>query len=203
MTLEQLEIEMDVKFPNRFHEIYNTGAMEWLTVEREVFLSKRNQFLNNPKSFMFLSCMCEPIPFADISIWNTELKERLQAWEEIENVHLKQDIKLVPFGQSCGGDIYCFLYQNEVEEPMVIQIWHDTFDPPSIEGRDFDEFMYYQLLDSLQSDDTDTNDAAFLAHMEFLQPQYVEKIIGKDKNILLDEYYKLQIAEFDIMNSYY
>lgn len=61
--------------------------------------------------------------------------------------------------------------------------------------------MYYQLLDSLQSD-MDTNDAAFLAHMEFLQPQYVEKIIGREKNILLDEYHKLQITEFDIMISY-
>lgn len=48
----------------------------------------------------------------------------------------------------------------------------------------------------------DTNDAAFLAHMEFLQPQYVEKIIGREKNILLDEYHKLQITEFDIMISY-
>lgn len=200
MTLEQLEEKMGIEFPKGFHEIYETGAMDWLTVTREEFLKKRSQYLDNPKSFFMLPCMCEPIPFEDISMWNGELEELLHKWEEIEQVHLRSDIKLVPFGQSVGGDMYCFLYQEENEEPMVIQIWHDTFDAPYIEGRNFEEFMYHQILDSLESD-IQLEDPNFLAHLEYLLPQYRHLIEGKDKEELVVEYEAMKIDEIEIMNS--
>ena len=88
MTLEQLEEKMGIEFPKGFHEIYETGAMEWLTVTREEFLKNRSQYLDNPKSFLMLPCMCEPIPFEDISMWNEELKELLKAVETITSSQL-------------------------------------------------------------------------------------------------------------------
>ena len=174
--------------------------MEWLTVSQEEFLENRSEYMDNPKSFLMMPCSCEPISFEDIPKWNEELKEHLQEWEEMEQVHLRSDIKLVPFGQSAGGDIYCFLYQEENEEPMVIQIWHDRFDAPYIEGRNFEEFMYYQILDSLVVD-TQPEDPVFLAHLEYLLPQYRHLIEGKDREELLAEYEAMKIDEIEIMNS--
>ena len=52
MTLSELESIIGVKFPKKWHEIYNTGAMEWLEAGVGVFL--------------MLSCDCEPLMFDEI-----------------------------------------------------------------------------------------------------------------------------------------
>ena len=41
MTLAELEKELDVTFPKKFHEIYDTGAMEWVEAGHEKFTENR------------------------------------------------------------------------------------------------------------------------------------------------------------------
>ena len=50
MTLSELEKNLDVKFPEKFHEIYEPGAMEWIAAGNKKFNEnkyKKEQYLKS------------------------------------------------------------------------------------------------------------------------------------------------------------
>ena len=48
-----------------------------------------------------------------------------------------------------GGDFYCFLYENDIDEPEILLYFHDCYDNPQIIGKDFDEFLYINMLSAV------------------------------------------------------
>ena len=202
MKLNEIENILKIKFPARFHKIYETGAMEWLEISREEFNKNSDKYKNDPKAFLMLWCDCEPYPFADIPEAVNHLDELIKMQEEDEEVSLKENIRLVPFGHS-NGDVYCFLYEYDNSEPKVIRYFHDEYGDPEIAGNDFDEFLYNIILNSVSYESDDGNDEyiysePFKEHIKYLSEKYRRLIEGKSQDELLDDFDAIIYGEAEI-----
>lgn len=186
MKLAEVEKLFGVAFPKKFHEIYDTGAMEYLELPLLEFQKVRDKYINDPKAFMMMNGECEPLFFEEIPQRADELNEWLSWRAEDEEETVREGMRLVPFAQTGGGDLYLFLYENDTE-PKVVLYYHDCFDDPLLCGRDFDEFLYYAMLDALQWDE-DMNGAAWQAHLNYLGDEYRAKIAGKSAEELLKDF---------------
>lgn len=129
MKLSELESKMGVKFPKKWHEIYDTGAMEWLEIGGEKFRENSERYRNDPKAFLMLYGSCEPLFFDEIPEYLDELNEWISWRTKDDGAVLKDGLTLIPFGHNAGGDLYCFLYDGDRNsEPKIILYFHDCFE---------------------------------------------------------------------------
>ena len=194
MKLAELEEMFGVTFPKRFHEIYDTGAMEWLELSGAEFRENRDKYINDPKAFMMMSGEFEPMMFDEIPERAEELAERLSWRAEDRGETVREGVKLVPFAQSGGGDMHLLVYKGNAE-PKIVMYYADQYDAPQLWGRDFDECLYYAMLEALQWDE-DMNGAAWQAHLNYLSDEYRDKIAGKSAEELTEDFKRLG-AELD------
>ena len=197
MTLEELERHQEVRFPQAFCRIYETGAMKWLTLTKDELKARRQEYVNDSKAFLMLNCDCEMYLFEEIAQASMTLAEWISWREQDKGVKLRDGVKLVPFGHSCGGDIYCLLYSDDNNEPMVIKYSHDSYAPPTIEGHDLDEFVYIQLLLAAENEE-DVEGDNFTENMKYLSEKYLALVEGKDADELTDDLYALGVEQAEI-----
>ncbi len=205
MTLAELEKELDVTFPKKFHEIYDTGAMEWVEAGHEKFTENREKYFNDPKAFLMVSCDCEPYFFEDIPGLVKTLDEMLEWRKEATEEELAENCRLVPFAMNGGGDIYCFLYKDGENEPSVVLYFHDCYDLPEIIGKDFDEFLYIEMLSCIayaeeEDDFSELESEQWQNNLSYLDEKYRKVIESADKSRLADMYWAIDFAKAEIFS---
>ncbi len=199
MKLSELEKAINVVFPEKWYEIYRTGAMEWLELSHGDFNKRRDDYINNPNAFFMLGCDCEPLFFDDVAERIEELNEWISWKCEAKRVELCDNIRLVPFAMMGSGDLYCFLFESGISEPKVILYYHDDFDEPDIIADTFDEFLYVMMLDAAAFDE-DIEGERWKAHLKFLSDEYKEKIHGKNVAQLTDEFNSIHYQKAQIFH---
>lgn len=185
MRLDEVEKYFGVKFPKKFREIHDTGAMEYLELSLADFQKVRDKYINDPKAFMMINGEFEPLFFEEIPERAEELAERLSWRAEDKGETVREGITLIPFAQTGRGDMHLLVFEGDIE-PKVVMYHSDTYDPPQLWGRSFDECLYYVMLDALQWDE-DMNGAAWQYHLNYLGDEYRAKIAGKSADQLLDD----------------
>jgi len=191
MKLNELEQQLGVRFPEKFHAIYKTGAMKWLEMSNDEIKEQRADYINDSSAFLMLNCYCEPFLFEEIPDAIEELHEWIGWQERDRKIMLNPNITLIPFGHSGGGDQYCFLYTPQTVEPIIIQYYHDEYGDPIIEGHDFDAFLYHQMLEAVENEE-DVDGENFRAQLQYLDEKYRILIEGKDADALRDDFYDLK-----------
>lgn len=189
MKLSDIEKQFEVTFPIGFHKIYDTGAMEWLELPPDEFRKIREKYDNDPNSFMMMNGEVEPLFFQEIPERAEELAEWLSWRTEDTGETLREGIKLVPFAQNGAGDLYLFVYEGK-SEPRIVLYYHDDYESPTFRFKDFDELMYYALLDALQWGE-DINGKTWQSHLDYLTDEYRARITGKSKEELSDDFEEL------------
>lgn len=182
VTLEELENMLDVKFPITFHEIYKSGAMEWLKHSYDWLNENRRIVEQNAESFFYgVGGDCEPVVFPEIQETIKHFEEMLEYDEDYKLGKVKVDPKyrFIPFAQRGSGDLYCFWYEESKGEPKVVVYGHDTGDM-TLWSNDFDEFLFIQLGLSVMYWGVDINDDSIHAHIKFLKDEYKESFKSGD-----------------------
>lgn len=197
MTLGELERQQEVRFPQAFHRIYDSGAMKWLELTRSELKARIKEYVSDTAAFLMLDCDCEMYLFEEIQSAAEELAQLSRWQEEDKKLKIRAGLRIVPFGHSGGGDIYCLLYTPENSEPMVIRYFHDSYEAPQIMGRDFDEFLYIQLLLAAENEQ-DVEDEHFRSNAGYLNDKYRPMVEGKSANELTDALYAMVFAPADI-----
>lgn len=197
MTLNELETRQEVRFPQAFHRIYNSGAMKWLELSRAELKARIKEYVSDTTAFLMLDCDCEMYLFEEVQSAAEELAQLSQWQEEDKKLRIKDGLRIVPFGHSGGGDIYCLLYTPENAEPMVIRYFHDSYEAPQIMGRDFDEFLYIQLLLAAENEQ-DVEDENFRNNAAYLSEKYRQMVEGKSADELTDALYAMVFSPADI-----
>lgn len=188
MKLSELESILGSKFPKKWHEIHDTGAMEWLETGSDNWLENRERYLNDPKAFLILSCDCEPLMFDEIPERLDELNEWISWRGEYDGARLKRGIKLIPFAQRGNGDLYCFLYEGE-DEPKIILYCHDFYEDSCLMWKNLDELLYDCMLDAVEPEyGDDVDDEHWQAHLGFLTEEQRTRLIGRSREDIYDEY---------------
>lgn len=197
MKLNELEQQLGVRFPEKFREIYSTGAMEWMELSRSEFSADREKWISAPEEFLMLNCGCEPLLFEEIPEEINNLKEWITWREEDEGCALKEGLTLIPFGKNAAHDLYCFLYEKDGGEPWVILYLHDGYDAPEIIGKTFSEFLYVQMLDAAANEE-ELDGAHWKAHLNYLDETYRELLEEKTADDLEGEYDSYWIGKAEI-----
>lgn len=197
MTLGELERQQEVRFPQAFHRIYDSGAMKWLELTRSELKARIKEYVSDTAAFLMLDCDCEMYLFEVVQSAAEELAQLSRWQEEDKKLRIKDGLRIVPFGHSGGGDIYCLLYTPENSEPMVIRYFHDSYEAPQIMGRDFDEFLYIQLLLAAENEQ-DIEDEYFRKNTAYLNDKYRPMVEGKSADELTDALYAMVFAPADI-----
>ena len=197
MTLEELEKQQEVRFPQAFHRIYDTGAMKWLELSQAELKPRIQEYVNDSKAFLMMNCDCEMYLFEEIQGAAEELAKLASWMEEDKKLRIKSSVRIVPFGHSGGGDIYCLLYTEGCDEPSVILYPHDSYEAPSVEGHDFDEFVYIQMLLAAENEE-DVEGENFLENIKYLSDKYRPLAEGKTADELTDVLYSLGAEKADI-----
>ena len=187
MTFTDIETRLDIRLPEKWHEICRTGAMEWIEIENSEFIKNPRKYTEDPKAFLMLNCDCEPISVWDIEERIGELKEWISWRCEDEEESFDESVKLVPFAMTGAGDLYCFMYKPDADEPEIILYLHDEYDDPDIIGRDFDEFLYVMMLNAVSWDE-EIDGEHWQAHLEYLSDEYRSKLEGKSADELAEIY---------------
>lgn len=197
MKFTDIEAEFDLKFPKKWHEIYAAGAMEWMEIDNEEFLKDIHKYTDDPKAFFMLDCDCEPLSVSCIKERAEELKEWISWRCEDEDVEFDDSNKLVPFAMTGAGDLYCFWYKPDSDEPQVILYLHDEYDDPDIIGRNFDEFLYVMMLNAVSWDE-DIEGEHWQAHLEYLSEEYRSKLEGRSAEELTEEYDNMEFEKAEL-----
>ena len=197
MKLDQIEKILDFKFPKKWKDIHSMGVMEWMEQSIQEFRENKEKYINDPKAFFMLDCDCEPLFFEDIPKRLEELKEWISWREEDENIVLNDGVRLIPFAQNAGGDLFCFLYEENVEEPRIVLYYHDDYSGPVLEANSFDEFIYVVLLESASWSEDIDNDY-WKAHYRLLNDEYKNRIDGRTAEELAEEYEGSVLKSIDI-----
>lgn len=195
MKLSEIESFLGVSFPKRWHEIYNTGAMEWLEVGEEKFRENRERYINDPKSFLMLNCDCEPLMFHEIPKRLDDLNEWISWRSKDEGLALKSGIQIIPFAATGGGDLFCFLYEG-TEEPKVILYYHDYYENPEV-WENLDRLLYVEMLNAA-CNEQDIDGADWKENLKYLRADYREMLEGKSRSELADEFEELWSVPIDI-----
>ena len=195
MTLGELERQQEVRFPQAFYRIYNSGAMKWLELSRAELKARIKEYVSDTTAFLMLDC--EMYLFEEVQSAAEELAQLSQWQEEDKKLRIKDGLRIVPFGHSGGGDIYCLLYTPENAEPMVIRCFHDSYEAPQIMGRDFDEFVYIQLLLAAENEQ-DVEDEYFRNNTAYLSEKYRPMVEGKSADELTDALDAMVFSPADI-----
>lgn len=201
MNIESIEFKYGFEYPEKFHKIYETGAMEWIVCGMEAFHRRKDEFIADPKAFLLGVGSCELIMFEEFEQQMEDLNELLEMNRKYGDVVMKPKYKAIPFGFNQGGDKYCFVYEEDKTEPFIVLLYHDE---PNYEfyGKDFDEFLYLMMLDEVAyclselSDEKDYKHEAWLAHLEYLSEEYKTKLENA-------EFSKSEEPEEIIINSTY
>ncbi len=197
MTLEQIEAILHIKYPRKWREIHSKGSMEWMELSVNEFMEKREEYIFDPNSFFMLECDCQALLFDEIPERSDMLKEWISWREEEENLVFDDDRKLIPFAETGGGDLYCFLYEHSADEPKIVLYSHDGYDDPQLEAESFDEFLYVILLSSA-SWTGDIDDANWRAHYHLLNEEYKQKIDNRSAQNLAEEYENRECVNINI-----
>jgi hypothetical protein len=80
---------------------------------------------------------------------------------------------------------------------MVIRYFHDSYEAPQIMGRDFDEFLYIQLLLAAENEQ-DVEDEYFRSNAGYLNDKYRPMVEGKSADELTDALYAMVFSPADI-----
>ena len=114
---------------------------------------------------------------------------------KLSELELKDGVKLFPFAQTGGGDLYCFLYEDDTENAKVVCYYHDDYDTPEIYAESFDEFLYVALLEAASYAAEEGEDfigsESFKNHLNYLTDEYKALIEGKAIEELANDYENL------------
>lgn len=209
MTLSEVEQQLGIKLPKKWHEINDMGAMEWMELDPSQYSKKEfhqimQKYYSKPGQFMMIDGDIEPIMYADYKAEINYLNELIGDQCSEMSIKLKDGIKLLPFATTGGGDFFCFIYTDDIEQAKIGQYYHDDFDTPEIIAESFEEFLYYAVLDAAgwalndgESDDY-IDSSEFKFHIDLLTDEFKAKIGDKNFDELVTDFEALTRRLADI-----
>ena len=183
MELRDVEMRLGIQFPELFHEMANSGMMDYLIHSREWVRDKiasDENYLCREDFFGEFMGDCQLFVFENLPSAYDELYECLNFDLEIypERQSINPRYRLVPFARKISGDKYCFLYEEGEKEPKIVVYGHDTGDV-DLWADNFEEFIYFQILEDflmeeemmeeeMMEEDRESHSDYIKAHVQWL-----------------------------------
>lgn len=196
--LKALEQQYQFQYPELYHRLYADQMLdigEYASLwSKEVYPRLKNQ----PPLFLY-SGEFELIPLANIA----ETIEELNGEENWFNIN--PDYLFIPFGQTGGGDYYCFLYNQNAPSlardcsscPIVL-LHHDS-DEAELLANTLEDFFFYEMLNSVNDiyeGSLVRSEGDFYENITRLLQSHLPYISNEAQRQVLQEVYSRKLTDF-------
>lgn len=179
MTLQAIELKYVFQFPLLYKQLDVDGMLnvgeygpKWYA-EVYPILKQNPPLLLNSNEFELLN-----------------IKAVDEAIEDIRNPEdyrgVKEELILIPFGQSGAGDYYCFFLneENNGDIPIVF-VWHDS-DEATYMAKNLQDFIFRMLLTDMSDQDiyNEVPDDEFRNNIESVFKSHKKYLTSQQENIL-------------------
>jgi len=190
---KDLEQQYNFAYPKLYHQLYADQMLDigeysslW---SKEVYPRLKNR----PPLFLY-SGEFELIPPANIAETIEELNGE-DSWFSIN-----PDYLFIPFGQTGGGDYYCFFYDknNPKPEPPIALLHHDS-DEAEILADTLEDFVFYEMLSSVNDiyeGSLVRSEGDFQENITNLLRSHLPYVTKKEQREILEEVYSRKLTDF-------
>ena len=190
---KDLEQQYNFAYPKLYHQLY---ADQMLDIGENSSLWSKEVYprlKNRPPLFLY-SGEFELIPPANIAETIEELNGK-DSWFSIN-----PDYLFIPFGQTGGGDYYCFLYDknNPKPEPPIALLHHDS-DEAEILADTLEDFFFYEMLSSVNDiykGSLVRSEGDFQENITNLLRSHLPYVTKKEQREILEEVYSRKLTDF-------
>ena len=190
---KDLEQQYNFAYPKLYHQLY---ADQMLDIGEYSSLWSKEVYprlKDHPPLFLY-SGEFELIPPANIAETIEELNGE-DSWFSIN-----PDYLFIPFGQTGGGDYYCFFYDknNPKPEPPITLLHHDS-DEAEILADTLEDFFFYEMLSSVNDiyeGSLVRSEGDFQENITNLLRSHLPYVTKKEQREILEEVYSRKLADF-------
>ena len=190
---KDLEQQYNFAYPKLYHQLY---ADQMLDIGEYSSLWSKEVYprlKNHPPLFLY-SGEFELIPPANIAETIEELNGE-DSWFSIN-----PDYLFIPFGQTGGGDYYCFFYDknNPKPEPPIALLHHDS-DEAEILADTLEDFFFYEMLSSVNDiyeGSLVRSEGDFQENITNLLRSHLPYVTKKEQREILEEVYSRKLTDF-------
>jgi len=190
---KDLEQQYNFAYPKLYHQLY---ADQMLDIGEYSSLWSKEVYprlKDHPPLFLY-SGEFELIPPANIAETIEELNGE-DSWFSIN-----PDYLFIPFGQTGGGDYYCFFYDknNPKPEPPIALLQHDS-DEAEILADTLENFFFYEMLSSVNDiyeGSLVRSEGDFQENITNLLRSHLPYVTKKEQHEILEEVYSRKLTDF-------
>lgn len=143
--LEALEQEFRFKYPELYKELYKNKMLDSGESSSDWFQLTYPKLKENPPLLLYGQDF-ELTPIEEIQSVIEEMRDP-DDYREIN-----PDYLFVPFGQTGGGDYYCFWYhfpeEIEADQPLIVLLPHDDIELEVL-AKNLEDFIFAELCKSI------------------------------------------------------
>ncbi|HIE5356875.1 SMI1/KNR4 family protein [Stenotrophomonas maltophilia] len=141
-TLAEIELATGQTFPALYHQLDAEDRLSWGATHPQWAQVRLPELQPAPPILLYAQDY-EPL----------ERGELLEAWQELtaEDHYnpLREDLQLLPFARTGGGDSYCFWTNAPgCDEPPVLLVWHDD-DRADVLARNLQDFLFRKMVEAV------------------------------------------------------
>ena len=190
---KDLEQQYNFAYPKLYHQLYADQMLDigeysslW---SKEVYPRLKNR----PPLFLY-SGEFELILPVNIAETIEELNGE-DSWFSIN-----PDYLFIPFGQTGGGDYYCFFYDknNPKPEPPIALLHHDSDEAEILAGT-LEDFFFYEMLSSVNDiyeGSLVRSEGDFQENITNLLRSHLPYVTKKEQREILEEVYSRKLTDF-------
>jgi len=190
---KDLEQQYNFAYPKLYHQLY---ANQMLDIGEYSSLWSKEVYprlKNHPPLFLY-SGEFELIPPANIAETIEELNGE-DSWFSIN-----PDYLFIPFGQTGGGDYYCFFYDKNNPKPVppIALLQHDS-DEAEILADTLEDFFFYEMLSSMNDiyeGSLVRSEGDFQENITNLLRSHLPYVTKKEQHEILEEVYSRKLTDF-------
>ena len=190
---KDLEQQYNFAYPKLYHQLY---ADQMLDIGEYSSLWSKEVYprlKNHPPLFLY-SGEFELIPPANIAETIEELNGE-DSWFSIN-----PDYLFIPFGQTGGGDYYCFFYDKNNPKPVppIALLQHDS-DEAEILADTLEDFFFYEMLSSVNDiyeGSLVRSKGDFQENITNLLRSHLPYVTKKEQREILEEVYSRKLTDF-------
>ena len=181
------------EYPELYHRLY---AEQMLDIGEYSSLWSKEVYprlKNHPPLFLY-SGEFELIPLANIAETIEELNGE-DSWFSIN-----PDYLFIPFGQTGGGDYYCFLYDQNAPKPTppIALLQHDS-DEAELLANTLEDFFFYEMLNSVNDiyeGSLVRSEGDFYENITRLLQSHLPYISNEAQRKVIQEVYSRKLTDF-------
>lgn len=191
--LKTLEQQYQFQYPELYHRLYTDQMLdigEYASLwSKEVY----PRLKNHPPLFLY-SGDFELILLANIAETIEELNGE-DSWFSIN-----PDYLFIPFGQTGGGDYYCFLYNQNHPKPTppIALLQHDS-DEAELLANTLEDFFFYEMLNSVNDiyeGSLVRSEGDFYENITRLLQSHLPYITNEAQRQVIQEVYSRKLTDF-------